>query len=58
MNLDNQELGLDKIAALFEDKPSPSAQASVERALEAIRTHAAGAEQSDDITCLALHRLS
>lgn len=56
MSAVNEELGLSKIAALFENNPSSSAQASVERALDAIHRHAEGAEQSDDITCVALHR--
>jgi sigma-B regulation protein RsbU (phosphoserine phosphatase) len=53
-----EELGLDAIAALFENNPSASAQVSVERVLAAINTHAKGAEQSDDITCVALRRLT
>ena len=57
MSATNEELGLARIAALFENNPTLSAQASVERALQAIQTHAAGTEQSDDITCLALHRI-
>jgi len=57
MSAINEELGLDAINALFENNPSVSAQASVERALAAINIHAKGAERSDDITCIALHRL-
>lgn len=56
MSATNEEFGLARIAALFDGNPCPSAQSSVERVLNAIRTHATGAEQSDDITCLALHR--
>jgi sigma-B regulation protein RsbU (phosphoserine phosphatase) len=58
MSTMNEEFGFDKITALFENNPSASARESVERTLEAIRAHAKDAEQSDDITCIALHRLS
>jgi sigma-B regulation protein RsbU (phosphoserine phosphatase) len=58
MSTMNEEFGFDKITALFENNPSSSAQESVERTLEGIRAHAKDAEQSDDITCIALHRLS
>ena len=54
----NEELGLEKIAAFFENNPSISAKMSVERVLAAINIHAKGVEQSDDITCIALHRLT
>ena len=58
MSLTNEEFGLERLSKLFEGNPADSAQAAVERILKEVERHAQGAEQSDDITCLALHRLS
>lgn len=56
MNRKNEEFGLDKIAELFKNNPTISAQESVERVFKAVSVHEMGTEQSDDITCMALHR--
>lgn len=57
MSHSNEEFGLDKIAELFKDNPSNSAQESVERVFLAVAEHEKGTEQSDDITCMALYRM-
>jgi len=58
MNPANEEFGFERLAALFEGQPTQSARATVERVFAAIETHERETEQSDDITCMVLHRLA
>jgi sigma-B regulation protein RsbU (phosphoserine phosphatase) len=54
MNHAQEEFGQDRLAALFEGRPCQTAREAVERVLAAVHAFAQGAEQSDDITCVAL----
>jgi sigma-B regulation protein RsbU (phosphoserine phosphatase) len=51
---DNNEFGCHRLAELFERKGTHSPEEAVARVLQAVESFAQGAEQSDDITCLAL----
>ncbi len=55
MNAANEEFGMQRFAALFSGRPTLSPIEAVERTVHAVRDFAAGFEQSDDITCVALH---
>ena len=48
--------GSERVQAFFEGGAGGSAAETVERLVTAVRTFAAGAPQSDDITILALRR--
>ncbi len=54
MNATNEEFGVDRLAALFRDAPCQTPIEAVERTVCAVHEFAAGVEQSDDITCVAL----
>ena len=58
MNTSQEEFGYERLAQLLANQPTVSAQATVQRVFEAIAAHEAGTEQSDDITCMVLHRLA
>ncbi len=54
MNAAHEEFGSDRLAALFSGAPSATPTEAVERTVQATHAFAAGVEQSDDITCVAL----
>ena len=58
MDANNEEFGTQRLAELFEGQPPASAQATVKRVFDAIAIHESNTEQSDDITCMVLHRLA
>lgn len=53
-NHDNEEFGSDRLLALLREKPPTHVQDAVGRVTHAVDIFAAGAPQSDDITCVAL----
>jgi sigma-B regulation protein RsbU (phosphoserine phosphatase) len=54
INTNEEEFGNQRLADLFENQGSYSPEQAVMRVLKAVENFAQGAEQSDDITCLAL----
>lgn len=54
MNRANEEFGPERLAELFNGHPCHSAQAAVDRVLQAVHAFVQDVEQSDDITCVAL----
>lgn len=54
MNHVNEEFGEARLAALFHQKPCLNSKEAVERVLAAVHAFVEGADQSDDITCVAL----
>ena len=55
-NVAKEEFGLDRLRRLFEGAPPASAKEANTRVMKAVSAFAGAHEQSDDITCLALHR--
>ena len=55
-NPQGDEFGTERLRRLFEGSPPGSAQAANEAVLTAVTAFAGQSAQSDDITCLALHR--
>ena len=55
-NSEGDDFGTEGIAGLFEGRPPTGAREANEAILEAVNIFTRGAPQSDDITCLALHR--
>ena len=55
MDMAGQEFGLPRIAELFDRLPAGAAREAVDRVLAEVAAFAGGAEQADDITCVALH---
>ena len=51
-----EEFGTERLEGLFAEKPPGSAQEANATILEAVTAFAGDRAQSDDITCLALHR--
>lgn len=51
-----EEFGTERLERLFEERPPSSAEEANATILEAVTAFAGGRAQSDDITCLALHR--
>ena len=58
MNTLNEEFGFERLLGLFDQQTVASAKTAVEMVFQAIGAHETGTERSDDITCLALQRLS
>ena len=56
MNRDHDEFGNDKLLEIFAGGPPKSATEANDVTFEAVAEFVAGAPQSDDITCLVLHR--
>ena len=57
MNSEGEEFGVDRLRQIFVDQPSTSARQSNEAILQAVADFASGTPQSDDVTCLVLHRI-
>ena len=55
-NVVKEEFGLDRLRRLFEGAPPANAEEANTRVMEAIFAFAGDHVQSDDITCLAVHR--
>lgn len=55
-NATKEEFGLDRLRRLFEGASPASAEEANTRVMEAVSAFAGDHVQSDDITCLALHR--
>ena len=55
-NLQGEEFGTERLKGLFEGTPPRSAQAANTIVLEAVDAFAGDNAQSDDVTCLTLHR--
>ena len=56
MNGDSQEFGMDRLRAVFAATPPEDARQVNEEVFRAVRAFAGDRAQSDDITCLTLHR--
>ena len=56
MNRDHDEFGNDKLLEIFAGGPPKSATEANDVTFDAVAEFVAGAPQSDDITCLVLHR--
>ena len=55
MDMAGQEFGLPRVAELFDRLPVGAAREAVDRVLSEVGLFARGAEQADDITCVALY---
>ncbi len=56
MNRDHEEFGNDRLLEIFAGKPPESATEANDLTFDAVAAFVAGAAQSDDITCLVVHR--
>ncbi|MCY4624115.1 MAG: SpoIIE family protein phosphatase [Chloroflexi bacterium] len=56
MNRDHEEFGNDRLLEIFAGRPPKSATEANDVTFAAVAEFVAGAAQSDDITCLVLHR--
>ena len=56
MNEDLEEFGVPRLIKVFQVDPPSSAEDTTGRVFEAVHDFAGEADQSDDITCLVLHR--
>ncbi len=56
MNNDAEEFGMERLMAIFSDSPPSDAKETTIKVFEAVHTFADDHPQSDDITCLTLHR--
>jgi len=56
MNAEQEEFGMERLMKLFEDSPPASAQETNDVVFAAVEKFAGDAAQSDDITCMTLHR--
>ena len=56
MNEDQEEFGVHRLVDTFEASPPVDAEGTTGRVFEAVHQFAGDADQSDDITCLVLHR--
>ncbi|MBP1655699.1 MAG: sigma-B regulation protein RsbU (phosphoserine phosphatase) [Bacteroidetes bacterium] len=56
MNAEQAQFGQSRLGALLPDLRHDSASVIIERIIEAVRTHAGGAPQNDDITLVVLKR--
>ena len=56
MNADSEEFGEDRLRNIFQDGPPRSAREANERIQKAVQEFAGNTPQSDDLTCLTLHR--
>ena len=56
MNEDQEEVGDQRLINVFQVDPPSDAEDTTGRVFEAVHDFAGDADQSDDITCLVLHR--
>ena len=56
MNVTAEEFGMERLAAIFADTPPSDAEETTMSVFKAVHTFADETPQSDDITCLTLHR--
>ena len=56
MNVRAEEFGMERLGALFTDSPPENAEETTMAVFEAVHAFAGDTPQSDDITCLTLHR--
>ena len=56
MNEDQEEFGVPRLINVFQVDPPSDAEDTTGRVFEAVHDFAGDADQSDDITCLVLHR--
>ncbi|MCY3559974.1 MAG: SpoIIE family protein phosphatase [bacterium] len=56
MNVEAEEFGMDRLAAIFAENPPRDAEATTMGVFKAVHAFAGETPQSDDITCLTLHR--
>ena len=56
MNEEQEEFGVDRLRAIFEETPPDGAEETTERVFDAVHQFAGEAAQSDDITCMVLRR--
>ena len=57
MNGEGEEFGVDRLRQIFSGNPPSNARQANEAILQAVADFAAGTPQSDDVTCLVLHRI-
>jgi sigma-B regulation protein RsbU (phosphoserine phosphatase) len=57
MNSSGEEFGMDRFRQIFVETPPSSARQVNELILRAVSEFAGGIPQSDDVTCLVLHRI-
>ena len=55
-DVEKEEFGMERLHDVFADGVPQDAREINDRVFDAVRRFAAGAQQSDDITCLVLHR--
>ena len=51
-----EEFGMERLAEIFASTPPTDAEATTMAVFKAVHTFAGETPQSDDITCLTLHR--
>ena len=56
MNASEESLGTERLEEILRGSPPASAAETNEKILQAIQDFTEGIRQSDDITCLTLHR--
>ncbi len=56
MNSASEEFGTERIMEIFQGKPPENAEEAAERIISRVREFAGDIPQSDDVTCLVLHR--
>ena len=56
MNVTAEEFGMERLAVIFADTPPSDAEETTMSVFEAVHAFAGETPQSDDITCLTLHR--
>ena len=56
MNEDQEEFGVPRLVEVFNASPPIDAEDTTGRVFWAVHDFAGGADQSDDITCMVLHR--
>ena len=56
MNVTAEEFGMERLAAIFAETPPTDAEDTTMAVFKAVHTFAGETPQSDDITCLTLHR--
>ena len=56
MNIDGEQFGMGRLTGIFKDGPPMNSEEVAQAVLDAVREFAGDASQSDDITCLVLHR--
>ena len=57
MNSEGEEFGVDRLRQIFTGRPPTSAREANEAILQAVSDFAGDNPQSDDVTCLVLHRI-